>query len=97
MDLEYGLAFMEAMGEVLKANPPPKPFRYVQLSGMFVRQDQDAKLWFLSYPRKLKVRYVSDFATSLVIVSDIFVFRVGSISGHSNSPRKTRPGGKRRL
>lgn len=55
VDLEYGLAFIEAMGRVLEAQPPAAPFRYVQLSGMFVRQDQDARLWFLSYPRKLKV------------------------------------------
>lgn len=59
VDLEYGLAFIEAMGKVLEANLPITPFRYVQLSGKFVRQDQDAKLWFLEYPRKLKVYFTT--------------------------------------
>lgn len=62
MDLEYGLAFIEAMGKVLGANPPSTPFRYVQLSGMLVRQDQDARLWLLGYTRKLKVNILFVFA-----------------------------------
>ncbi|KAI5464442.1 hypothetical protein BGZ63DRAFT_401394 [Mariannaea sp. PMI_226] len=55
-DLEYPLAFQENMTRVLEARPSgSRPrFRFIQLSGKFVRQDQDKKLWFLEKPRKIK-------------------------------------------
>lgn len=55
-DLEYPLAFLEGMAHVLKTVPARTPFRCVHLSGKFVRQNQEKKLWFLEKPRKLKVR-----------------------------------------
>lgn len=54
-DLEYPLAFLESMARVLEAEPSRTQFRYVHLSGKFVRQDQEKKLWFLEKPRKIKV------------------------------------------
>lgn len=53
-DLEYPFAFQEAMVRVLK--PTGRQFNYVQLSGKFVRQDQDTKLWWGNEPRKIKVQ-----------------------------------------
>ncbi|KAF4975766.1 hypothetical protein FZEAL_7482 [Fusarium zealandicum] len=54
VDLEYPLAFMEEMARVLQTEPRKFPFKYVHLSGTFVRQDQEKKLWFLEQSRKLK-------------------------------------------
>ena len=62
-DLEYPLTFMNSMARVLEETRPKDrpPFRYVQLSGMFVRQDQDAQLWVNEKTRKLKVRKRGSF------------------------------------
>ena len=59
-DLEYPLIFLESMGRILEGGHEGKgsrtqQFRYVHLSGKFVRQDQEEKLWFLESPRKIKV------------------------------------------
>ncbi|KAI9044356.1 putative nucleoside-diphosphate-sugar epimerase [Aspergillus affinis] len=53
-DLEYPLIFIESMGKVSKSKPRAQRFRYVHLSGKFVRQNQDERLWFLEKPRKIK-------------------------------------------
>ncbi|KAI1344453.1 hypothetical protein F5Y15DRAFT_112338 [Xylariaceae sp. FL0016] len=53
-DLEYPLAFMTNMGRVLETRPSRTRFRYVHLSGKFVRQDQEKKLWLLESARKMK-------------------------------------------
>ncbi|KAI1803736.1 hypothetical protein F4811DRAFT_315927 [Daldinia bambusicola] len=55
-DLEYPLAFIESMGRVLETKPNRPPFKYVHLSGKFVRQDQEEKLYFLEEARKMKGR-----------------------------------------
>lgn len=55
VDVEYPVAFMESMGRVLETKPSRPPFRYVQLSGKFVRQNQERKLWLMETPRKIKV------------------------------------------
>ncbi|KAI1267119.1 hypothetical protein F5Y18DRAFT_379021 [Xylariaceae sp. FL1019] len=55
-DYEYPLAFMSSMSRALSSQSPRPVFRYVQLSGKFVRQDQEKRLWFLEEPRKLKGR-----------------------------------------
>lgn len=55
-DLEYPYTFIKSMGALLHAGPPRTPFRYIQLSGKFVRQDQDTNLWWGSKPRKIKVK-----------------------------------------
>jgi hypothetical protein len=64
-DLEYPLAFLESMGRALqtKSSTSRSRFRYVHLSGKFVRQDQEKKLLFLEKPRKIKVwfRSIVDF------------------------------------
>lgn len=57
-DLEYPLVFIESMAETLKTVSRANRFRYIHLSGKFVRQDQEEKLWFLETPRKLKVRFI---------------------------------------
>ncbi|KAI1398863.1 hypothetical protein F4819DRAFT_489123 [Hypoxylon fuscum] len=54
VDLEYPLAFLENMARVLETKPSRPQFRYVQLSGKFVRQNQEEKLWWGDKPRKLK-------------------------------------------
>ncbi|KAG9255760.1 uncharacterized protein F5Z01DRAFT_557051 [Emericellopsis atlantica] len=54
LDFEYSVAFMEAMVQVLDAKKRDAPFRYVHLSGKFVRQDQSLNLWWGDRPRKLK-------------------------------------------
>lgn len=55
-DLEYPVAFLRGMDRVLEPRPPRPRFRYVHLGGMFTKQDQETKLWFLEYPRKIRVR-----------------------------------------
>ncbi|KAI1822200.1 hypothetical protein F4861DRAFT_410364 [Xylaria intraflava] len=53
-DFEYALTFLDSMGRVLESKPKRPLFKYIQLSGRFVRSDQDMKLWWGDYPRKLK-------------------------------------------
>lgn len=55
VDLEYPVAFLESMARVLETKHSRPRFRYVHLSGKFVRQNQEEKLWFLEKPRKIKV------------------------------------------
>ncbi|KAI0150358.1 hypothetical protein GGR57DRAFT_472527 [Xylariaceae sp. FL1272] len=55
-DYEYPLTFMSSMSQALSSQSPRRVFRYVQLSGKLVRQDQEKRLWFLEEPRKLKGR-----------------------------------------
>ena len=54
-DMEYPLAFQFAFAPLLEKQPKRPRFRFIHLSGAFVIQDQDAKLWVNDYPRKLKV------------------------------------------
>lgn len=54
-DLEYPVTFIESMGRVLETKHHGAPFRFVDLSGKFVRRDQEKRLWFLEKPRKMKV------------------------------------------
>lgn len=54
-DLEYPMTFIESMNRVVATQLDKPPFRYVHLSGKFVRQDQEKKLWLLETPRKMKV------------------------------------------
>ncbi|QPC58918.1 hypothetical protein HYE67_001149 [Fusarium culmorum] len=53
-DMEYPLAFQSAFAPLLEKQPKRPRFRFIHLSGKFVIQDQDAKLWVNDYPRKLK-------------------------------------------
>ncbi|KAI0973795.1 hypothetical protein F4678DRAFT_410360 [Xylaria arbuscula] len=53
-DLEYPLAFLESMQRVLETKPTRPRFRYVHLGGMFTSHDQDKKLCFLEYARKIR-------------------------------------------
>lgn len=72
-DYEYPLVFQKAFINMLQANAPKSPFRYIQLGGKFIRPDQDASLWFLPEPRKLKVRIFlcSYFSPSTVILTNV--------------------------
>lgn len=47
---------------------PAAPFTHVQVSGKFVRQDQDERLYFLDFPRKLKVCKLFLFSVLLKIM-----------------------------
>ncbi|KAF2670417.1 hypothetical protein BT63DRAFT_439460 [Microthyrium microscopicum] len=55
-NLEYPVAFQDAFVQVLEPRNGKAPFRWIQLSGKFVVQDQSAPLWFLETPRKTKGR-----------------------------------------
>lgn len=57
-DLEYALAFIESMIPILEAKPGRSRFRFINLSGKFVRQNQDEKLWVNDKPRKIKVSLI---------------------------------------
>ncbi|QPC70327.1 hypothetical protein HYE68_001079 [Fusarium pseudograminearum] len=54
VDMEYPLAFQSAFVPLLEKQPKRPRFRFIHLSGKFVIQNQDAKLWVNDYPRKLK-------------------------------------------
>ncbi|KAF4342739.1 hypothetical protein FBEOM_3323 [Fusarium beomiforme] len=56
-DMEYPLAFQFAFVTLLEKQPKREPFRFIHLSGKWVVQEQDAKLWVNDYPRKLKGLY----------------------------------------
>ncbi|KAI0814220.1 hypothetical protein GGR55DRAFT_500188 [Xylaria sp. FL0064] len=53
-DLEYPMAFLEGMAQVLETRPARPRFKYVHLGGMFTSHDQDKKLCFLEYARKIR-------------------------------------------
>ncbi|KAI0430899.1 hypothetical protein F5Y09DRAFT_306442 [Xylaria sp. FL1042] len=53
-DLEYPMAFLEGMARVLESRPTRPRFRYVHLGGMFTSHDQERKLCFLEYARKIR-------------------------------------------
>ncbi|KAJ4328405.1 hypothetical protein N0V84_001088 [Fusarium piperis] len=79
-DLEYPYAFQEAMVRVLK--PTGRQFNYVQLSGKFVRQDQDTKLWWGNEPRKIKGKLETktlELAKSHLDVWKAFVLKPGGV------------------
>ncbi|KAF5674088.1 hypothetical protein FCIRC_7857 [Fusarium circinatum] len=57
VDIEYPLAFQTALATLLEKQPKREPFRFIHLSGKWVVQEQDAKLWVNDYPRKLKGLY----------------------------------------
>ncbi|RBA17629.1 hypothetical protein FPRO05_11344 [Fusarium proliferatum] len=57
VDMEYPLAFQTAFAGLLEKQPKREPFRFIHLSGKWVVQEQDAKLWVNDYPRKLKGLY----------------------------------------
>ncbi|KAI1109953.1 hypothetical protein F5Y14DRAFT_430717 [Nemania sp. NC0429] len=81
-DLEYPLAFSAAMARVLETKPARAPFRYVHLGGMFTRQDQEKKLWWLEYPRKIRglaEAEVMKFAHSHDRVWTTIVVRPGAV------------------
>ncbi|KAI8629581.1 hypothetical protein F5Y19DRAFT_475570 [Xylariaceae sp. FL1651] len=81
-DLEYPYIFIESMGRVLETKPSRPPFRYVHLSGKFVRQDQDKKLWYFETPRKLKglleTRALA-FAESHAAIWRTFIVKPGGV------------------
>ncbi|KAI8945161.1 hypothetical protein F4801DRAFT_594378 [Xylaria longipes] len=82
-DLEYPLAFIESMARVLETNPTRLRFRYVHLGGMFTRQDQEKKLLFLDYPRKIRglaETKVIEFADSHENIWRTFVVRPGGVA-----------------
>ncbi|KAM0330027.1 hypothetical protein ACHAQA_004197 [Verticillium albo-atrum] len=57
VNLEYPVAFQKAFAKLLQLERPSGPrFRFILLSGKFVRQDQDQRLYFLEQARKIKGR-----------------------------------------
>ncbi|KAH7143536.1 hypothetical protein EDB81DRAFT_842792 [Dactylonectria macrodidyma] len=90
-DLEYPLAFLEAMAPVLKTQPNRPLFRCVHLSGKFVRQDQEQKLWFMEKPRKMKgvlETKALTFAESHAATWQTFIVKPGGVV-----PKKLLDGG----
>ncbi|KAI1363208.1 hypothetical protein F5Y08DRAFT_252088 [Xylaria arbuscula] len=82
-DLEYPVAFLRDMDRVLESRPPRPRFRYVHLGGMFTRQDQEKKLWFLEYPRKIRglgEAKVLEFGSSHDVRWHAFVVRPGGVA-----------------
>jgi hypothetical protein len=56
VDMEYPFAFQVAFASLLEKQPSRPRFRFIHLSGLFVIQDQKAKLWVNDFPRKLKAQ-----------------------------------------
>ncbi|KAI1472389.1 uncharacterized protein F4812DRAFT_408725 [Daldinia caldariorum] len=82
-DLEYPLAFIESMGQVLETKSDRPPFKHVHLSGKFVRQDQEEKLCFLEEARKMKGRLETRslaFAESHATIWKTFIVRPGGVA-----------------
>ncbi|KAI0201450.1 hypothetical protein F4808DRAFT_127248 [Astrocystis sublimbata] len=85
-DLEYPLAFIESMARALETKPSKPPFRYVHLGGMFTQQDQDMKLYWLEYPRKIRglaEAKVIEFAARHKRIWKTFVVRPGGVATDS--------------
>ncbi|KAJ5908084.1 hypothetical protein N7495_000766 [Penicillium taxi] len=58
VDFDWPRSFQEAMiKHRSQQSDPPAPFRYIHLSGKFVRQDQDTTLFFMGFHRRLKGRH----------------------------------------
>ncbi|RKL08266.1 hypothetical protein BFJ68_g9613 [Fusarium oxysporum] len=55
VDMEYPLAFQTAFAPLLEKQPKREPFRFIHLSGKWVVQEQDAKLWGLYELRSLEL------------------------------------------
>lgn len=68
VDVEYPLAFQEAFikrrSQTQMQTQKPADFRYVHVSGKFVEQDSDRKLYFLEVQRKTKVYSLLYFTSS---------------------------------
>ncbi|KAI0839025.1 hypothetical protein F5Y06DRAFT_286948 [Hypoxylon sp. FL0890] len=82
-DLEYPLAFLESMAHVLVHTELSRPrFRYVLLSGKFVRRDQGEKLWWGNKPRKIKGLLETKalaFAEGHSTIWETFIVRPGGV------------------
>ncbi|RGP77767.1 hypothetical protein FLONG3_4061 [Fusarium longipes] len=81
-DMEYPLAFQKAFAPLLEKQPKRPRFRFIHLSGKFVIQDQDAKLWVNDYPRKLKGLYEvrsREFTKEHASVWRTFMLRPGGV------------------
>ncbi|KAF4993237.1 hypothetical protein FGRMN_6601 [Fusarium graminum] len=82
VDMEYPLAFQVAFAPLLERQPKRPQFRFIHLSGLFVIQDQDAKLWVNDFPRKLKGRYEvrsQQLAKEYASVWRVFMLRPGGV------------------
>ncbi|KAI0517844.1 hypothetical protein F5B22DRAFT_602694 [Xylaria bambusicola] len=83
VDVEYPLAFMRDMDRVLQSRPSRPRFGYVHLSGMFTRHDQDTKLWWLEYARKIRglgEAKVLEFGNSNDVRWRVSVVRPGGVA-----------------
>ncbi|KAI1746984.1 hypothetical protein F4782DRAFT_468927 [Xylaria castorea] len=82
-DFEYPLAFIESMARVLETKSTRPRFRYVHLGGMFTQRDQEKKLFFLDYPRKIRglaEAKVVEFAESHDNIWKTLVVRPGAVA-----------------
>ncbi|CRG87013.1 nucleoside-diphosphate-sugar epimerase, putative [Talaromyces islandicus] len=81
-DLEYPVTFIESMGQVLETKHSGAPFRFVNLSGKFVRRNQEKRLWLLEKPRKIKGLLETKalaFADSHAKIWETFILKPGGI------------------
>ncbi|KAI0460570.1 hypothetical protein F5B21DRAFT_452323 [Xylaria acuta] len=91
-DLEYPLAFLESMARVLETKSTRRRFRYVHLGGMFTQRDQEKKLFFLDYPRKIRglaEAKVVEFEESHDKIWRTFVVRPGGVATDSITGSRT--------
>ncbi|CAJ0544549.1 Ff.00g036720.m01.CDS01 [Fusarium sp. VM40] len=82
VDMEYPFAFQVAFAPLLKKQPNRPRFRFIHLSGLFVIQDQKAKLWVNDFPRKLKGLYETrsqKLAEEYASVWRVFMLRPGGV------------------
>ncbi|KAM0287751.1 hypothetical protein ACHAQH_000282 [Verticillium albo-atrum] len=86
VNLDYPVAFQEAFSKILQEERPAGPkFSFILLSGKFVRQDQEARLYFLEEARKIKGRAET---RSLAVAEEYpeqwqaFILRPGAIITH---------------
>lgn len=99
VDLEFPVAFMDSMIKVLDAKTRKTPFKYVHLSGKFVRQDQNLNLWWGDRPRKLKVRLPRRYTILLETLtrnqglSDTRALEVAEAHANVWQTRVVKPGG----
>ncbi|KAI3325811.1 hypothetical protein HD806DRAFT_553083 [Xylariaceae sp. AK1471] len=82
-DVEYPVAFLESMARVLETRPARPRIKFVHLSGKFTRQDQEKKLWFMDYARKIRGLFETkalEFADRHDATWRVFIVRPGGVA-----------------
>jgi hypothetical protein len=80
--VEYPLAFQEAFIKRRSQQQTPANFRYVHVSGKFVEQDPERKLYFLDAQRKTKVFPSLYFLHLIVFIVRVLTVGFQGIARH---------------